>query len=210
MKTTFQILLIIVIGFLAFLVYESIMRPVKFQREYNIRTEKVIDRLKDIRSAQVAYKLVNGKYTASFDTLSDFVANGQIPVVRMEGSLNDSMILAGMTELKALELGIIKRDTAYVNVIDTLFRTKTWIADSLRYVPFTDKAEFELGTNVLSTASGVDVEVFEAKVPYEVFLQGLERQEIINLREVDVKLDRFPGLRVGSLTEANNNAGNWE
>lgn len=210
MKTTFQILLIIVIGFLAFLVYESIMRPVKFQREYNIRTEKVIDRLKDIRSAQVAYKLVNGKYTASFDTLSDFVANGQIPVVRMEGSLNDSMILAGMTELKALELGIIKRDTAYVNVIDTLFKTKTWIADSLRYVPFTDKAEFELGTNVLSTASGVDVEVFEAKVPYEVFLQGLERQEIINLREVDVKLDRFPGLRVGSLTEANNNAGNWE
>jgi hypothetical protein len=210
MKTTFQILLIIVIGFLAFLVYESIMRPVKFQREYNIRTEKVIDRLKDIRSAQVAYKLVNGKYTASFDTLSDFVANGQIPVVRMEGSLNDSMILAGMTELKALELGIIKRDTAYVNVIDTLFKTKTWIADSLRYVPFTDKAEFELGTNVLSTASGVDVEVFEAKVPYEVFLQGLEKQEIINLREVDVKLNRFPGLRVGSLIEANNNAGNWE
>jgi hypothetical protein len=210
MKTTFQILLIIVIGFLAFLVYESIMRPVKFQRDYNIRTEKVIDRLKDIRSAQVAYKLVNGKYTASFDTLSDFVANGQIPVVRMEGSLNDSMILAGMTELKALELGIIKRDTAYVNVIDTLFKTKTWIADSLRYVPFTDKAEFELGTNVLSTASGVDVEVFEAKVPYEVFLQGLEKQEIINLREVDVKLNRFPGLRVGSLTEANNNAGNWE
>jgi type II secretory pathway pseudopilin PulG len=210
MKTTFQILLIIVIGFLAFLVYESIMRPVKFQREYNIRTEKVIDRLKDIRSAQAAYKLVNGKYTASFDTLSDFVANGQIPVVRMEGSLNDSMILAGMTELKALELGIIKRDTAYVNVIDTLFKTKTWIADSLRYVPFTDKAEFELGTNVLSTASGVDVEVFEAKVSYEVFLQGLEKQEIINLREVDVKLDRFPGLRVGSLTEANNNAGNWE
>ena len=210
MKTTFQILLIIVIGFLAFLVYESIMRPVKFQREYSIRTEKVIDRLKDIRSAQVAYKLVNGKYTASFDTLSDFVANGQIPVVRMEGSLNDSMILAGMTELKALELGIIKRDTAYVNVIDTLFKTKTWIADSLRYVPFTDKAEFELGTNVLSTASGVDVEVFEAKVPYEVFLQGLEKQEIINLREVDVKLNRFPGLRVGSLTEANNNAGNWE
>ncbi len=210
MKTTFQILLIIVIGFLAFLVYESIMRPVKFQREYNIRTEKVIDRLKDIRSAQVAYKLVNGKYTASFDTLSDFVANGQIPVVRMEGSLNDSMILAGMTELKALELGIIKRDTAYVNVIDTLFKTKTWIADSLRYVPFTDKAEFELGTNVLSTASGVDVEVFEAKVSYEVFLQGLEKQEIINLREVDVKLNRFPGLRVGSLTEANNNAGNWE
>ncbi len=186
------------------------MRPVKFQREYNIRTEKVIDRLKDIRSAQAAYKLVNGKYTASFDTLSDFVANGQIPVVRMEGSLNDSMILAGMTELKALELGIIKRDTAYVNVIDTLFKTKTWIADSLRYVPFTDKAEFELGTNVLSTASGVDVEVFEAKVSYEVFLQGLEKQEIINLREVDVKLDRFPGLRVGSLTEANNNAGNWE
>lgn len=186
------------------------MRPVKFQREEKIRREKVIDRLKDIRSAQAAYKLVNGKYTASFDTLSSFVANGQIPVVRMEGSLTDSMLLAGMTELKALELGIIKRDTSFVNVVDTLFKAKSWIADSLRFVPFTDKAEFELGTGVITTASGVDVEVFEAKVSYDVFLQGLERQEVINLKEVDIKLNKYPGLRVGSLTEANNNAGNWE
>jgi hypothetical protein len=127
MKTTVQILLIIAILFVGFLVYESIQRPVRFDREQTIRKNKVIERLKEIRSAQVAFKAVNGRYTADFDSLSSFVANDSLPMVRMEGSLSDSMLMAGMTELKALELGIIKRDTTRISVMDSLFPTKPWL-----------------------------------------------------------------------------------
>ena len=210
MKTTVQILLIITILFVGFLVYESIQRPVRFDREQNIRKNRVIERLKEIRSAQVAFKAVNGRYTADFDSLSSFVANDSLPMVRMEGSLSDSMLMAGMTELKALELGIIKRDTTRISVMDSLFSTKPWIADSLRYVPLTDGAVFEMGVAVLPTASGINVEVFEARVHNDVYMKGMERQEIINQNDVANKLGRYPGLKVGSLTEANNNAGNWE
>lgn len=210
MKTTIQILLIIAILFVGFLVYESIQRPVRFDREQTIRKNKVIERLKEIRSAQVAFKAVNGRYTADFDSLSSFVANDSLPMVRMEGSLSDSMLMAGMTELKALELGIIKRDTTRISVMDSLFPTKPWMADSLRYVPLTDGAVFEMGVAVLPTASGVNVEVFEARVHNDVYMKGMERQEIINQNDVANKLGRYPGLKVGSLTEANNNAGNWE
>lgn len=210
MKTTIQILLIIAILFVGFLVYESIQRPVRFDREQNIRKNSVIERLKEIRSAQVAFKAVNGRYTADFDSLSSFVANDSLPMVRMEGSLTDSMLMEGMTELKALELGIIKRDTSRISVMDSLFLTKPWIADSLRYVPFTDGAVFEMGVAVLPTASGVNVEVFEARVHNDVYMNGMDRQEIINQNDVANKLGRYPGLKVGSLEEANNNAGNWE
>lgn len=211
MKTVFQILLTIAILVLAYFCVDSINRPLKFKDEHEYRRAKVIERLQDIRSAQVAYRTVNGNYTANFDSLVAFVANDSLPLVRMEGSLTDSMLNAGMTEATALRMGIIKRDTTRISVLDSLFNKKHWIVDSLPYVPFTNgKTKFELGTATILTASQVEVPVFEAKVHNNIYLEGLEKQEVININDRQRKLERYPGLSVGSLTEANNNAGNWE
>jgi len=38
----------------------------------------------------------------------------------------------------------------------------------------------------------------------------LDKQLLINLIDKTKKLDRYCGLRVGSISEINNNAGNWE
>lgn len=210
MKTAFQILLTIAILVLAYFCVDSINKPVKFQKDYDTRRDEVIERLKEIRSAQVAYRSVNGIYTASFDTLIAFVANDSLPMVRMEGALTDSMLEAGMNEATALKMGIITRDTTHISVKDSLFSRKPWILDSLRFVPNTNQVEFEIGIGVIKTASQVEVPVFEAKVHNNVYLNGLEEQEIININDRQRKLERYPGLKVGSLTEANNNAGNWE
>ena len=48
--------------------------------------------------------------------------------------------------------------------------------------------------------------MFEAKAENFVILNGMNEQLIINMNEGKT----FPGLRVGSLIEATNNAGNWE
>lgn len=210
MKTAFQILLTIAIIVLGYFLVNSINKPVKFQKDYETRRDKVIERLKEIRSAQVAYKSVNGIYTANFDTLSAFIAKDSLPMVRMEGALTDSMLEAGMTEATALKMGIITRDTSRISVKDSLFSRKPWITDSLRYVPFTDKKEFEMGIGIIRTASEVEVPVFEAKVHNNTYLNGLDEQEIININDRQRQLEKYPGLKVGSLTEANNNAGNWE
>lgn len=210
MKTIIQVLLAIAIVVLGYMCVESINEPVRFKKEYQGRVDKVVERLKEIRSAQVAYKSVHGVYTHSFDSLKSFIKQDSLPMVRMEGSLTDSMIAAGVTERMAIKEGIIKRDTTRISVLDSLFSRKLWMPDSISYIPFTDKKEFEMGAGVIKTASGVDVSVFEAKVHNNIYLEGLNRQEVININDRQRKLERYPGLKVGSLDEANNNAGNWE
>jgi hypothetical protein len=209
MKTVFQIILTIAILALAYLVYDSINRPIQFQKEYNKRKHTVIKRLEEIRNVEVAYKSVYQKYTGSFDTLLNFLKNDSLPLVKKIGSLTDSMLEAGITESKALALGIIKRDTIRVAVKDSLFK-ESYPIDSLPFVPYSGGVKFELGAGTVTTGSGVKVHVFECKTPNQVFLKGLNKQEIANLNDKAIKLERYPGLKVGSLEEANNNAGNWE
>lgn len=209
MKTVIQIALVIAIIALGYFCVESINRPIRFIKHQKIRSNAVIKNLKDIRTAEVAFKSVHDRFTGSFDTLINFVKYDSLKLVKKEGSLSDSLVEAGWTEEKALSLGMIKRDTILVSVLDSLFG-KRYPIDSLRYVPFTDGEEFVLGSGIVETGSGVKVHVFEAKVHNNVYLNGLEQQEIDNMSDKTLKLERYPGLKVGSLTETNNNAGNWE
>ncbi len=210
MKTVIQIVLIVAIIALGYLCVESINKPIRFQEQHALREEANVEKLIYTRNAQVAYKSVYNKYTGSFDTLINFILTDSLPLVKKEGSLTDSMLEAGMTEIKALALGIIKRDTIRVSVKDSLF-PENYPVDSLGFIPFIDGLEsYEMGAGVVITGSGVKVQVFEAKVHNNIYLKGLEAQEVINLNDKTQKLERYPGLKVGSLEEANNNAGNWE
>ena len=209
MKTAIQIILTIAILALGYLCVDSIQKPVKFKQASNAREEKVIDRLESIRKVQRAYKSIYGEFTGSFDTLIEFVKSDSLRLVRMEGSLTDSMIEEGLTEKTALERGIIQRDTIRVSVKDSLLG-ENYIVDSLRYVPFSKQEEFQMDAAILETGSGVDVPVFEAKVHHKTYLKGLDEQQIINMIDEDQSYERYPGLKVGSLEEANNSAGNWE
>lgn len=191
-----QVVLFLVIVGLGYLIYNGVMKPIDFDKQKEIREAAVVQRLKDIRTAQVSYRSVYGRYTGSFDTLIHFVNEDSIPVEYAEGSLDDSLAVA---------MGLIVRDTFYVAVKDSLF-PRNYHVDSLRYVPFTTGVEFELASSSIMTASQVEVQVFEASAQYFDILNGLDRQLIINLND----LKEFPGLRVGNINEANNNAGNWE
>lgn len=212
MKTFIQIILAIAIVILGYLLVESIMNPIRFNRERVKREKATISRLEDIRTAQIAFKAEKGRYTGSFDTLISFVKNDSFSVVKSIGSIPDSLYDAlgpRRAEVEALRKGLITRDTIKVAVLDSLFDIGYPI-DSLRYVPFTGGKEFFLGRNVIETASGVKVDVFEAHVLNDVLLKGLDPQLIINYNEDRLKITDFPGLRLGSLKEATNNAGNWE
>jgi hypothetical protein len=209
MRTAIQAVLILGILVLTYLLYESIMKPIRFNQERDVRYGKTIQRLKDIRTAQVAFKAENGLYTADFDSLITFIKSGNFRVVVKIGSLSDSLIEAGWNETKALKAGIIKRDTLLVPIRDSLFG-KNYPIDSLKYVPFTKGEVFKLGTAVIETGSKVRVNVFEASVLNSILLDGLNKQLVINFSDERKKLTGFAGLKVGSLEEATNNAGNWE
>lgn len=209
MKLVIKIVLLAAVLVLGYLIWQSIDEPIKFERNKKKRYDATIQRLKDIRTAEIAFLAVNGRFTADFDSLIDFVKHDSIPMVKAVGSVPDTL-----TEKEALKMGIIRRDTSYVMTLDSLF-SKGYAIDSLPIVPFTNGQRFVLGAKILEVGSKVNdatikVPVFEAKVLNRVLLKGLNEQLRINLDDEMFKMDRYPGLKVGSLETNVNNAGNWE
>lgn len=208
MKRLIQIVLAILMVVLAYLVWESIQTPIRFNKEKDKRYAATIQRLKDIRTAQIAFKDEYGRFTGSFDTLINFIEHDSMKLVKAIGSIPDDLLAQGWTEAIALKEGIITRDTIRIAIKDTLF-PKEFTAQELWKVPFTENAKFELATAKLMTGS-VKVDVFEAKVHNDILLSGLDRQLIINLNERMKQSNNYPGVKVGDIAEPNNNAGNWE
>ncbi len=201
MKTVIQIFLAVAILVLGYMLYDSIRQPIRFQHEQRVRYNRTIERLRDIRRSQLAYRSVYGEFTGSFDTLINFIKADSFRVVMAIGFEDEDDAVASEE---------IIRDTILVSVRDSLFPPQ-YAVDSLRYVPFTGgREEFFLGAGEVMTGSGLAVKVFEAHVHNDVLLRGLDRQLVINMNDERIKRDQFPGLRVGSLTETTNNAGNWE
>ena len=190
--------LLVVIIVLAYFVYESVMVPVRFDKSVDQRSKAVIQNLVDIRSAQMIFKNIHGKYTASFDTLIDFLVVGEIPVVKIVPDPNDT------TFTKTI------RDTiGYIPVKDSLFSKRAnYMVENLKYIPFTDNELFKLDAGLIEKG-GVDVNVFEASAHYKVILNGLDEQMVINLIAAKEQIERYPGIKVGSMTEASTD-GNWE
>lgn len=208
MRKVLQIVLAIAAIALAYLLYESIMEPIRFEQERAKRYSAVIERLKDIRKAQVAYKDVYNRYTGSFDTLVEFIKTDSMPLVKAMGTIPeefiDSLKSRTKAEQLALKMGLISRDTIRINIKDTLFG-KEYIAERIQYIPFTNNQKFELATGTV-LASGLTVKVFEAKAPSKIILNGMNKRLIVTYNDGK----DYEGLKVGSVSEANNNAGNWE
>ena len=76
-----SVLWVLIIVF-AFQVFNSVNAPIKFNEVKNERYLKVIDKLKDIRNAQIAYKSVNGVYSDSFEGLIKFIDTAQYTLIQ--------------------------------------------------------------------------------------------------------------------------------
>lgn len=207
LKLPFQIGYGVIIIILGYLVLRTIMEPIEFKRERIKRENATIERLKDIRRAQESYKDKYGKYTGSFDTLISFIKTDSFELEKLieVQPWNQDEI----TRSEALKQGILQRSIIKVPVEDSLFGPE-FNVENIRYIPFTDKKEFTMDAGEVETGSQVKVKVFEAYALYDDLLNGLDRQEVINYKDDRYKITEFEGVKVGSLTEANNNAGNWE
>ncbi len=193
-----KIVLAVVILVLGFLVVNSIMAPVKFENEKAKREQVVIEQLKEIRTVQVAYKGIHNRYTASFDTLIDFIKNGQIPVVNIIPDPTDTTFIRTINDT-----------IGYVLVVDTLFKGRqNFNPDDLRIIPFSDGQDFEMDAGKIEI-SKTKVNVFEVKALYIHILFDMDKQMIINLRKKLKELEKYEGLKVGSMEEASTD-GNWE
>jgi hypothetical protein len=196
-KILLQVVLLVIIAVLGYFVFESIMEPVRFDKEKRVRMKVVIEKLKDIRNSQMVYKKVNGSYTDSFDSLINFIKTEELPIVKMVPDPEDTTFTKTINDT-----------VGYINIADTLFANKPYSIDELSIIPFSGGEKFEMHADTIERG-GMKVFVFEVKAPYTAFLKGMDDQTVRNIIAKDEDLERYPGLKVGSLTEPSTD-GNWE
>ena len=210
-------------------IYRSIMKPVNFNKEKARRQEVAVQRLKDIRTLEVAFKGVNGRYTADIDSLINFYNTGKMDIIMQVGSKDDSLawenterVKKAFKKLRKDELNqkfmelyrqgekLVFSISTPIAVKDTLFNNRPdFFVDSLKYIPFSGKQLVETDA-IVKTVSGVQVPLFEARMPWKALLKGMDNQLRINLDAECEDQNKYEGLQVGSVTAPNNNAGNWE
>jgi len=194
MKTAIQIVLALVIVVLGYLIYDSIMEPVRFNQEAARREVRIIERLKDIRTAQVAHRTRFGTFLSDLDSLVNFVKYDSIVILRAIGTVPDSL-----TEAEAVRLGIVQRDTIWMPAKDTLLVRSRYPIDSLPYIPFSGGKRFTMDASMIERGL-VQLPVFEAYTTPEQYMSDLQYR---------VYYTRLDGLKVGSMFEASID-GNWE
>ena len=224
-KQIVGILLLLVIAWLVYANFKSIMQPINFNKAKDYRESVGIQRMKDLRTLQEAYKSANGKFTASADSLINFYKNGKMEILMQIGSNDDSLAVANTEKLKRANRRITPEQmyelykkgehvvfaiSNEIPVKDTLFHNrKDFNIDSIKFIPFSGGDTIQMQA-VVKEVSGVKVPLFEAKMPYKSLLKGLDNQLRINLDADREATNRYEGLQVGSINAPNNNAGNWE
>ncbi|PVW13782.1 hypothetical protein [Marixanthomonas spongiae] len=210
MRLVIQIILWIVIIFLGYKLYGSISGPFEFNKEKKIRYQKVINNLKDIRNAELAHQEITGSFTGSFDSLIRFIDTAQFAITQRRDS-----VYADVEKNKAY--GIDEGYFITESLIDTLSFTP--VKDSLfgksnRYKTMMEvpvkgvdaKINLQAGTIM---KNGSKYSVFEASVPKEVVLQGMDKELIHQEKQANtVEGVRGANVQVGSMNEIDTN-GNW-
>ena len=191
---------------LVFAIYQSINSPIEFNKVKNERYLKVIDRLKDIRNAQVAFKSVNGIYSNDFDELVKFVDSAQFTIVQKRDS--SFMQYDRVYRIDMLREIIVIDTLGYVSVKDSLFSN----TESYKYmasVPINGIDEkFKLKADIIDK-NGYNVPVFEVRVSKDLILFD-QNKDLITQEKQTVSVDGVngPDIVLGSLSDVSTN-GNW-
>ena len=191
---------------LVFAIYNSINAPIEFNMVKNERYLKVIDRLKDIRNAQVAFKSVNGIYSNDFEELVKFVDSAQFTIVQKRDS--SYMQYDRVYRIDMLREVIVVDTLGYVSVKDSLFSN----TDSYKYmasIPIEGIDEkFKLKADIIDK-NGYNVPVFEVRVSKDLILFD-QNKDLITQEKQTVSVDGVngPDIVLGSLSDVSTN-GNW-
>ena len=206
MKSILQIVLWIVCIVLGYMIYKSVTGPIEFDKIKKERFAEVIDRLKDIRNAQDAYKTVNGRYANNFESLVAFVDTGKYTITQQRDS--SYMEFDKVYQIDMLQEVKIIDTVGFVSVKDSLFK------DSDRYknimnVPYAPNNEkFTMKADIIEK-SGYRAPVYEVKVPKSVVLHD-QPKDPLSRENAQVSVEEVNGteIKVGSLTEVST-SGNW-
>jgi len=190
----------------AYKVYGSINGPIEFNKVKNERYLKVIDRLKDIRNAQIAYKSVNGIYCDNFDSLVNFVDTAQYTLIQKRDS---SYLEYNRTfRIDMLKEVIVVDTLGFASVKDSLFRNSNRYKNMAQVPIHGINENFKIKADIIDK-NGYNVPVFEVRVSKDIVLFD-QNKDLLKQEKGLMSVDGVngPDIVLGSLTEVSSN-GNW-
>ncbi len=192
--------------FLGYKIYQSVNAPIEFKKVRKERFSQVIDKLKDIRDSQEAYKVVNGKYANDFNSLVQFVDTASFTITQQRDS--SFMRYDKIYQIELQQDTVVIDTLGFVKVKDSLFKNSDRYKTMMN-VPFGQNNEtFDLKADIIDK-SGYKAAVFEAKVKKDVVLY--DQPDDLRAREnAHQSVEEVNGteIKVGSLTDVSTN-GNW-
>ena len=207
MKLGIQVVLWIASIFFAYKIYDSISGPITFNQTKIKRYSKVINVMKDIRTAQIAHKDVKGVYANNFDSLIKFIDEGIFTLLEKRDS---SYLEYDRTYRIDMLREVIVTDTlGFVPVKDSLFQTSDRYK-KMSNIPIEGLQDsvFKM-TSTIINKNGYKVPVFEVKVSKNTLLFDQD-QDLVKQENETVSVDGVngPEIILGSLTNVSTN-GNW-
>jgi len=192
--------------FFASQIYSSINGPIKFNQVKNDRYTQVIDRLKDIRTAQIAHKDVNGFYANNFDSLVSFIDNGIFTVIeKRDSSYLEYNRTYRIDMLKEVE---IVDTLGFVSVKDSLFGDNESYKMMAKVPIDGTDSEFSIKADIIDK-NGYQVPVFEVKVKKDIVLFD-QNKDLLDQENKVVSVDGVngPEIILGSMSDVST-SGNW-
>lgn len=197
-----SILLIAIAIFLVYKINYEIAKPIKFNEEKKERYAKVINRLKIIRDAEVAYKKVTGNYTTDGEALINFIDTAKFALTQTRYIPKTISVGGGIT--KEIEERVV--DTIGYEEVKNSFIGKDY--KNMMKIPGTDQ-KFNIEVGEIEKIVGLKAPVFEVKVDKSLILKGMDENLMKQEKEaIGGEEIRGEYIRVGSLTDVSED-GNW-
>ena len=211
---TISIFLWVVILFLGYSLYKSIIGPVEFNKVKQVRYAKVIENLKDIRISELAHQEIEGKFSGNFDSLVKFLDTAKFAIIQRRDTSYADVEKNRAFGLDAQKGGYYKEEIIvdtlrFASVKDSLF------GDSDRYktmmnipLEIAEGAKFQLKAGKYEK-NDVLYSVFEASVAKRLILSDQDT-DLIYQEEQLVSVDGIngPTVRVGTMNDIDT-GGNW-
>lgn len=192
--------------FLVYKIYVGVMAPINFDKRKVKVYSKVIQKLKIIRDAEVAFNEVNGDYTKDKDLLIRFIDTAQRAIIETR----DTVVKVNKgTRWQPVMVDVEKKVTDTIGYEPILNDFKERDYKNMFKVPGLDGKEFELEIGKVEKVAGLEVPVFEAKIDKESILKG-EDISLVKREKEAIQSDQVKGeyVSVGSLSEVTT-GGNW-
>jgi hypothetical protein len=209
LRPVLMIALWALIAFLGYQTFNSIYEPIKFNKVKEKRYAAVIEKMVDVRDAQLAHRQVIGDFAPNFESLIKFIDTAKFTITqrRIETVLDEerTKLFGGVETMK--DITVI--DTlGYVSVKDSLFKNSDRYKTMMN-VPSIEGAKIEMKAGVLGEEGETKIPVFEAKLLKKVILAD-QNKDLLAQENETISVDGVNGdaIRVGSLEEINT-SGNW-